>query len=92
MRITAFVLAWALSACGNAAAPPMPAENPDQVVVGPNMSVSVWRSASPAAQAAYFRGAVSVHIAEPAQNETQRRFDDDLALDLRDCVTAEIEN
>lgn len=56
------------------------------------MSVGEWRSASPAAQAGYFRGAVSVHIAEPAQNDAQRRFDDDLALDLRDCVTAETEN
>lgn len=91
-------LACVLAACGQQRPQPpqsspsaIPAEYVPADIVGPNMTVGQWRAASIEARAAYFRGVVSVYITEPAQNAAQRRFDDDLALDLTDCVDAEIE-
>lgn len=85
-QLSALLFTCVLSACGNPARETLTeSERSDPGVIGPNLSVGEWQAASPEAQAAYFRGAVSMHIAEPAQNEAQRRFDDDLALDLRDC-------
>lgn len=88
------LLALVMSACG---APSSPLTAPDVThstearPVGPDMTIAEWNAAGPQLQATYFRGAVSMHITDPARNDTQRRFDDDLALDLRDCVTAQIE-
>lgn len=92
MRLAGMILALGLAACGpTPPADPAPSDESAPVVVGPNMTVSEWRAATPDLQATYFRGTLSAYITDEAQNETQREFDDNLALDLRDCVIAELE-